>query len=122
MQDGDFSRTAMGIRALAVYGIPARKGEIAERIARAADWLARQTPQSTEERVMQILGLNAVNQSCGENSKWGIFGSPSATLQETGRGFALGDARKLLNIGMVRQTQGLPSRNGSCSVAQPSQL
>jgi hypothetical protein len=61
IQDGDFSRTAMGIRALAVYGTPARKGELAERIARAAAWLASQTPRSTEDRVMQLLGLKWAN-------------------------------------------------------------
>jgi len=61
IQDGDFSRTAMAIRALAVYGTPARKVEFAERIERAAGWLARQTPRSTEDRVMQLLGLKWSN-------------------------------------------------------------
>jgi ankyrin repeat protein len=57
IQDGDFSRTAMAVRTLASFGIPARKSEIDERIRRAADWLAAQTPISTEDRVMQLLGL-----------------------------------------------------------------
>ncbi len=57
MQDGDFSRTAMAIRALTVYGMPARETEITERIARAATWLGVQTPITTEDRVMQLLGL-----------------------------------------------------------------
>ena len=57
IQDGDFSRTAMAIKILTVYGMPSRKTEIAERVGRAADWLAKQTPQSTQERMMQILGL-----------------------------------------------------------------
>ena len=57
MQDGDFSRTAMAVRMLAVYGMPVREAELAERVGRAASWLAAETPQSTEERVMQILGL-----------------------------------------------------------------
>jgi hypothetical protein len=61
IQDGDFSRTAMSIRALAVYGMPARRKEIDERIARAARWLLAQTPQSTEDRVMQLLGLKWAN-------------------------------------------------------------
>jgi N-acyl-D-amino-acid deacylase len=47
----------MGIRALAVYGTPARKVEFAKRIDRAAAWLAGQAPLSTEDRVMQLLGL-----------------------------------------------------------------
>ena len=57
IQDGDFSRTAMAIRALAVYGTPARSTEYRERIGRAATWLATQPPLSTEDRVMQLLGL-----------------------------------------------------------------
>ena len=57
IQDGDFSRTAMAIRALTVYATPARATEYAERVGRAASWLAAQTPLSTEDRVMQLLGL-----------------------------------------------------------------
>ena len=40
VQDGDFSRTAMSIRALAVYGTPALAREFGERVQRAARWLA----------------------------------------------------------------------------------
>jgi ankyrin repeat protein len=58
VQDGDINRTAMAIRALVTYGTPARKAEFASRINRAATWLAAQTPASTEERVMQLLGLS----------------------------------------------------------------
>ena len=57
IQDGDVSRTALAIRTLTAYGVPGRKAEIDERIKRAADWLASQTPVSTEDRVMQLLGL-----------------------------------------------------------------
>jgi ankyrin repeat protein len=57
IQDGDISRTAMSIRTLSSYAIPARKNEIDERISRAASWIAAQTPISTEDRVMQLLGL-----------------------------------------------------------------
>jgi ankyrin repeat protein len=57
IQDGNLSRTAMAIRVLSTYGVPGRKAEWIERIGRAADWLAKQTPQSTEDRVMQLLGL-----------------------------------------------------------------
>ena len=58
IQDADINRTAMAVRALTVYGTPARKAEFAARIGRAAGWLAAQTPVSTEERIMQILGLS----------------------------------------------------------------
>lgn len=55
--DGNFSRTAMGIRTLAAYATPARKSEFAKRVERAAEWLATENPVSTEDRVMQLLGL-----------------------------------------------------------------
>ena len=58
IQDGDISRTAMAIRTLSVYGPSARRTEIAHRTTRAAAWLAGQVPVSTEERVMQLLGLS----------------------------------------------------------------
>jgi ankyrin repeat protein len=61
MQDGNFSRTAMSIRALAVYATPARAGEFKERVQRAGAWLSRQAPITTEDRVMQLLGLHWAN-------------------------------------------------------------
>ena len=61
IQDGDFSRTALSIRALATYRIPARKAEIDGRLERAAKWLSEQTPISTEDRSMQLLGLKWAN-------------------------------------------------------------
>jgi ankyrin repeat protein len=57
IQDGDINRTALAIRALTVYGTPARKAELAARVDRAAAWLAGQMPLSAEERIMQLLGL-----------------------------------------------------------------
>jgi ankyrin repeat protein len=58
IQDGDFSRTAMSVRTLSYYATPARRSEYRERVTRAADWLASQTPLTTEDRVMQLLGLH----------------------------------------------------------------
>ena len=57
IQDGNLSRTAMAIRTLSIYGMAGRKAEWTERIGRAAEWLAKQSPRSTEDRVMQLLGL-----------------------------------------------------------------
>jgi hypothetical protein len=57
IQDGDLSRTAQAMFALAMYPTPARKAEIASSLNRAAEWLSKQTPISTEERVMQLLAL-----------------------------------------------------------------
>ena len=57
MEDGDFSRTAMAIRVLQIYGAPGRKAEFEKRIARAAVWLAAAAPKTTEDLDMQLLGL-----------------------------------------------------------------
>jgi ankyrin repeat protein len=65
IQDGDFSRTAMSIRALVVYGIPARRKELARRIERAVAWLSEQTPLTTEDRIMQLLGLKWARANTG---------------------------------------------------------
>ena len=58
IQDGDVSRTALAIRALTAYATPARAAEYRSRVDRASSWLAAQTPVSTEDRVMQLLGLH----------------------------------------------------------------
>jgi hypothetical protein len=57
MEDGDFSRTAMAVRCLRIYGPPSRKAEFDRRVEHAAAWLQAATPLSTEERNMQLLGL-----------------------------------------------------------------
>jgi len=57
LEDGGFSHTAKGIRALSLYAIPGRKPEFDDRIARAAAWLEHAEPRTTEDRAMQILGL-----------------------------------------------------------------
>ena len=57
MEDGDITRTAISIRSLQMYGIPARKREFDERIASAKAWLEAAQPRTTEDRNMQILGL-----------------------------------------------------------------
>jgi ankyrin repeat protein len=58
MQDGNFSRTALSVRALTAYATPARRAEYEARVQRAAAWLAARRPTSTEDRVMQLLGLH----------------------------------------------------------------
>jgi len=72
MEDGDFSRTAFCIRAFATYAPPGRKAEFDQRIARAAAWLKSNTPRTTEDRNMQLLGL-----------KWAKAAAPGGqSLQE----------------------------------------
>lgn len=55
--DSGFSPTAFAIRSLRDYAPPARKGEMDERIARAAKWLMNAEPLTTEDSVMQLLGV-----------------------------------------------------------------
>jgi hypothetical protein len=69
MQDGDFSRTAMSLRTLKYYATPARRSEYDARVARAAQWLAEQTPLTTEDRVMQLLGLHWANAHASTREK-----------------------------------------------------
>lgn len=58
----DVTTTALGLRALQLYG-PETGAEYDKRIERAAAWLLRVTPRATEERVFQILGLAWARQS-----------------------------------------------------------
>lgn len=55
--DGGFTVTAMGIRSLRDYAPPARKAEMADRIGKAAGWLLRNEPRTTEDTAMKLLGL-----------------------------------------------------------------
>ncbi|MBS1856276.1 MAG: ankyrin repeat domain-containing protein [Acidobacteria bacterium] len=57
MMDGDISRTATAIRALALYAPAGRKAEAGRRIERAAGWLAAAPVRTTEDLCMQLLGL-----------------------------------------------------------------
>jgi ankyrin repeat protein len=57
LEDGGFSHTAKGIRALRLYAIPARKAEFDDRVARASAWLEKAEPLTMEDRTMQILGI-----------------------------------------------------------------
>ena len=58
LEDGSFAHTAMGIRSLQLYFIPGRKAEFDDRIARAAAWLRKASPRTTDDRVMQLLGIH----------------------------------------------------------------
>ena len=59
LQDNDFSRTAMAIRALKTYGTPGRAVEMKERIERAKQWLLRANPVTTEDFDMRLTGVAA---------------------------------------------------------------
>jgi ankyrin repeat protein len=57
MEESNITRTAMGIRALKVYGWPARKAEFDERIARARGWLLQARPRTSYEMADLLTGL-----------------------------------------------------------------
>ena len=57
IESGEFGQTARAIRALRSFPIPARKDEFEQRIQRAAAWVEKAEPLTTEDRTMQILGL-----------------------------------------------------------------
>jgi ankyrin repeat protein len=57
IEESTISRTAMAIRALRVYGWPARQTEFDERIRRARQWLENSKPIITYEEADRIMGL-----------------------------------------------------------------
>src|SRR5262249_50219592 len=57
LEDSALVRTAMAVRALAQYGIPARKAEFDARIAKARRWLVEAKADRPYERPFQLLGL-----------------------------------------------------------------
>jgi hypothetical protein len=52
MEASDITATALSLRALQLYA------DDAKRVSHAAEWLASREPRSTEEQVMQLLGLS----------------------------------------------------------------
>lgn len=61
IEDGDIFRTALGIRALKVYGPPGRASDFNERIMRAVNWLTAVKPTTAADRNMKLLGLHWAN-------------------------------------------------------------
>jgi ankyrin repeat protein len=63
MQDSNFSRTAMAMRALKTYGTPGRAAEIKDRLERARQWLMHAEPVITEDWDMRLAGVAAAGAS-----------------------------------------------------------
>jgi hypothetical protein len=57
MEDGDFFRVALGVRAMKMYGAPGRAAEWTARIGKSKEWLLAAKPLTNEDRNMQLLGL-----------------------------------------------------------------
>jgi N-acyl-D-amino-acid deacylase len=58
MEDGDFSRTALAIRALKAFGPAGRAAEMSARVELARHWLSAAKPTTTEDHNMKLLGLH----------------------------------------------------------------
>ena len=70
LEDGGFSHTAKGIRVLRLYPIAGRKAEFDERVTRAAAWLEKAQPITTEDRTMQILGITWAGRKAPVRQPW----------------------------------------------------
>ncbi|HLI84994.1 MAG TPA: ankyrin repeat domain-containing protein [Bryobacteraceae bacterium] len=92
LQDSDFSRTAMAIRALKTYGTPGRAVEMRQRIERGKQWLLHAEPVILEDMDMRLAGAAAAGASPAELRK---LAAPILALQRPDGGWA--------------QRQGFPS-------------
>ena len=88
LQDSDFSRTAMAIRALKTYGTPGRAAETRERIERAKQWLLHANAVTTEDLAMRLAGVAAAGASAAELRK---LAEPILARQRPDGGFAQRD-------------------------------
>jgi hypothetical protein len=88
LQDNDFSRTAMAVRALKTYGPPGRAVEMKLRIDRAKQWLLRASPTTTEDFAMRLSGATAAGATTAELRK---LAEPLLARQQTDGGFAQRD-------------------------------
>jgi N-acyl-D-amino-acid deacylase len=56
-EDSLVTATALGVRALTLYPIPARKAQLDEKLRRAQRWLLATDAHSAEDRAMRLMGL-----------------------------------------------------------------
>jgi ankyrin repeat protein len=85
LQDNDFSRTAMAIRALKAYGTPGRAAEMKERIERGRQWLLHANPVTTEDFDMRLAGAAAAGAAASDLRK---LAEPILAKQRPDGGFA----------------------------------
>jgi hypothetical protein len=85
LQDSDFSRTAMAMRALKTYGMPGRLSEMKERIARGKQWLLHAEPVILEDMDMRLVGVAAAGASAAELRK---LAEPILALERFDGGWA----------------------------------
>jgi ankyrin repeat protein len=85
MADGRLSVEAMAIRGLKQYAPPARKAEMDERVRKAANWLLKAEPHTTEDSVMQLLGAAW---ACTDRTTLEKLGQKLLALQSEDGGWA----------------------------------
>jgi hypothetical protein len=88
LQDNDFSRTAMAMRAIKTYGTPGRSDEMKARIERGKQWLLRANSVTTEDFDMRLVGVAAAGASTSELRK---LAEPILARQKPDGGFAQRD-------------------------------
>jgi len=88
LQDNDFSRTSMAIRALKTYGTPGRAAEMKQRIERAKQWLLHANPTTIEDFDMRLAGVAAAGASASDLRK---LAEPIIAKQRPDGGFAQRD-------------------------------
>jgi hypothetical protein len=85
LQDSDFSRTAMAIRALKTYGTPGRADEMKQRIESGKHWLLHAEPVILEDMDMRLVGVATAGASAAELRK---LAEPILALQRSDGGWA----------------------------------
>jgi len=85
IQDSDFSRTAMAMRALKTYGPPGRTIEMKLRMLRGKAWLLQMEPVILEDMDMRLVGVAAAGASAAELRK---LADPILALQRADGGWA----------------------------------
>ena len=85
LQDSDFSRTAMAMRALKTYGTPGRAAEMKQRLERGKQWLLHAEPVILEDMDMRLVGVAAAGANAAELRK---LAEPVIALQRADGGWA----------------------------------
>ena len=85
LQDSDFSRTAMAMRALKTYGTPGRADEMKQRMERGKQWLTHAEPVILEDMDMRLVGAAAAGANAAELRK---LAEPILALQRSDGGWA----------------------------------
>ncbi|HEX4133793.1 MAG TPA: ankyrin repeat domain-containing protein [Bryobacteraceae bacterium] len=85
IQDSDFSRTAMAMRALKTYGTPGRAIEMKQRLERGKQWMTHAKPVILEDMDIRLVGVAAAGASPAELRK---LAEPIIALQRSDGGWA----------------------------------